>query len=88
MPTWYGVAADRPGCTLPAVSDLVGSLLGVPAVILLSAGLGIIAVTLISRLRRRAGRAPIRWAHLAFGVGLTGAGVLLLQLDVALVGVH
>lgn len=70
------------------MSDLLGSLLGVPAVILLSGGLGIIAVTLISRLRRRAGRQPIRWAHLVFGVGLTGAGVLLLQLDVALVGVH
>jgi hypothetical protein len=70
------------------VSDLYGSLLGVPATILVAAGLGIIGVTLLSRLRRRAGRPPIRWAHLVFGVGLTGAGVLLLQLDVALVGVH
>jgi hypothetical protein len=68
--------------------DLLGSLLGVPATILLAGGLGIIVVTLFSRVRRRAGRPPIRWAHLVFGVGLTGAGVLLLQLDVALVGVH
>ena len=68
--------------------DLLSSLIGVPAVILLSGGLGIIAVTLVSRLRTRPGRAPIRWAHLVFGVGLTGAGTLLLQLDIAVVGVR
>jgi hypothetical protein len=70
-----------------AMHDLLSSLLGVPAVILLSAGLGIVAVTLLSRLRR-SGRKPIRWAHLVFGVGLTGAGTLLLQLDLALLGVR
>jgi hypothetical protein len=68
--------------------DLLSSLLGVPAVIFVAGGLGIIAVTLVSRLRRRAGREPIRWAHLVFGVGLCGAGVLLLQLDVAWLGVR
>ena len=68
--------------------DLLSSLLGVPAVILLAAGLGIVAVTVLSRLRTSAEKRPIRWAHLVFGVGLTGAGTLLLQLDVALLGVH
>jgi hypothetical protein len=68
--------------------DLLSSLLGVPAVILLAAGMGIVAVTLVSRLRARPDRRPIRWAHLVFGIGLTGAGTLLLQLDVALLGVH
>lgn len=68
--------------------DLLSSLLGVPAVILLSAGLGIVAVTLVSRVRIRPGQRPIRWAHLVFGVGLTGAGTLLLQLDISLLGVH
>jgi hypothetical protein len=68
--------------------ELLSSLIGVPAVILLAAGLGIIAVTALSRVRPRPGRPPIRWAHLVFGVGLTGAGTLLLQLDVALMGVH
>jgi hypothetical protein len=68
--------------------DLLSSLLGVPAVILLSGGLGIVAVTLASRLRVRPGRKPIRWAHLVFGVGLTGAGTLLLQLDLSLFGVR
>ncbi|HZS13050.1 MAG TPA: hypothetical protein VFC09_00495 [Candidatus Dormibacteraeota bacterium] len=68
--------------------DLLSSLIGVPAVILLAGGLGIVAVTLLSRVRRRQDREPIRWAHLVFGVGLTGAGTLLLQLDVALIGVR
>ena len=70
--------------------DLLSSLIGVPAVILLSGGMGIVAVTLISRVRAGISprRQPIRWAHLAFGVGLTGAGALLLQLDITVVGVH
>ncbi|MFN2568971.1 MAG: hypothetical protein ABR564_05145 [Candidatus Dormibacteria bacterium] len=65
--------------------DLLGGLLGVPATILIAAGLGIIGVTLVSRARRRPGRPPIRWAHLVLGVGLTGAGSLLLQADVSLI---
>lgn len=64
--------------------DLVSSLIGVPATILLAGGLGIVAVTLVSRLRTGSGRAPIRWAHLVFGVGLAAAGLLLLRLDVSL----
>jgi len=65
--------------------DLIGGLLGVPATILIAAGLGIVGVTLVSRVRGRADRPPIRWAHLVFGVALTGAGTLLLQADVALI---
>ena len=68
--------------------ELLSSLIGVPAVILLAAGLGIVAVSVLSRVRTRPGRQPIRWAHLVFGVGLTGAGTLLLQLDIAVIGVH
>jgi threonine/homoserine/homoserine lactone efflux protein len=70
--------------------DLLSSLLGVPAVILLCGGLGIVVVTLASRVRGwlQPGRRPIRWAHLVFGVGLTGAGTLLLQLDISLLGVR
>lgn len=68
--------------------DLLSSLLGVPAVVLIAAGMGIVAVTVWSRLRPRPERAPIRWAHLVLGVGLTGAGSLLMAADVALVGVR
>ena len=71
-----------------AVRSLLSSLIGVPAAILLAAGLGIVVVTLISRLRGGGRRAqPIRWAHLVLGLGITGAGVLLLYTDVALIGV-
>jgi hypothetical protein len=66
--------------------DVASSLLGVPAAMLIAAGLGIVVVTLVSRLRRRPGRPPIRWAHLVLGVGLTGAGLLLLQAGLALGG--
>jgi len=63
--------------------DLLASLLGVPAAILVAAGLGIIGVTLVSRLRVRRGGRPIRWAHLVLGVALSGVGVLLLRAGIA-----
>lgn len=64
--------------------DLLSSLVGVPAAMLIAAGLGIVAVTLVSRVRRRPERPPIRWAHLVLGLGLTAAGLLLLQGAIAL----
>jgi hypothetical protein len=70
------------------VRELLSSLIGVPATILLAAGLGIVVVTLVSRVRRATGRRPIRWAHLVLGVGLCGAGVLLLQFEVTVLGVR
>ncbi len=73
--------------TLSGMRELLSSLLGVPAAILLAAGLGIVGVTLLSRVRRRPERAPIRWAHLVLGLGITGAGALLLYTDIALLGV-
>ncbi|MFN2450803.1 MAG: hypothetical protein ABR541_00450 [Candidatus Dormibacteria bacterium] len=63
--------------------DLLASLIGVPAAILVAAGLGIIGVTVISRLRSLRGGRPIRWAHLALGVALGGIGVLLLRAGLA-----
>lgn len=66
--------------------DVLASLIGVPAAMLLAAGLGIVVVTLVSRVRRRPDRPPIRWAHLVLGLGLTGAGLLLLRAGIALGG--
>jgi drug/metabolite transporter (DMT)-like permease len=68
------------------VSDLVSSLLGVPATILIAAGLGLAGVTVVSRARRRRDP-PIRWVHLALGIALLACGGLVLLLDLAVVGV-
>jgi hypothetical protein len=69
------------------VRDLLSSLLGVPATILIAAGLGLAGVTVVSRARRRR-EPPIRWVHLALGVAIFAAGGLVMLLDVAVVGVH
>jgi hypothetical protein len=69
------------------VRDLLGSLLGVPATILIAAGLGLAGVTVVSRARRRR-EPPIRWVHLALGVAIFAAGGLVMLLDVAVVGVR
>jgi drug/metabolite transporter (DMT)-like permease len=68
------------------VRDLLSSLLGVPATVLIAAGLGLAGVTVVSRARRRRDP-PIRWVHLALGVALFVAGGLVMLLDVAVVGV-
>jgi drug/metabolite transporter (DMT)-like permease len=69
------------------VHDLLSSLLGVPATILIAAGLGLAGVTVVSRARRRRDP-PIRWVHLALGIALFVAGGLLMLLEVAVVGVR
>lgn len=66
--------------------ELLGGLLGVPATILIAAGLGLAGVTVVSRARRRR-EPPIRWVHLALGMVLFVAGCLVMLLDVAVVGV-
>ena len=67
--------------------DLLSGLLGVPATILIAAGLGLAGVTVVSRARRRR-EPPMRWAHLGLGVVLFVAGGLVMLLDVAVVGVR
>jgi drug/metabolite transporter (DMT)-like permease len=69
------------------VRDLLSSLLGIPATILIAAGLGLAGVTVVSRARRRR-EPPIRWVHLALGVAVFTAGGLVMLLDVAVVGVR
>jgi hypothetical protein len=69
------------------VNSLVSSLIGVPATILIAAGLGLAGVTLVSRARNRR-EPPIRWVHLALGILLFVAGGLVMLFDVAVVGVR
>ncbi len=67
--------------------EVLGGLLGVPATILVAAGLGLAALTVVSRARRRR-EPPIRWRHLVLGLALFVAGGLVMWLDVAAVGVR
>ena len=68
------------------MSGVIGALIGVPATILVAGGLGLIGVTIYSRLFSRRGREPIRWAHLALGVVLFVVGAALIELEIVLVG--
>jgi hypothetical protein len=68
------------------MNGVLGALLGVPATILVAGGLGLIGVTIYSRLVRRKGKEPIRWAHLGLGAFLFGLGVALLWIEVVAVG--
>lgn len=67
--------------------DVLSGLLGVPATVLIAAGLGLAGVTIVSRARRRR-EPPIRWRHLLLGAGLFVSGGLVMLLDVAVVGVR
>jgi len=69
------------------VREVLGGLLGVPATILVAAGLGLAGLTVVSRARRRR-EPPIRWRHLVLGLALFVAGGLVMWLDVAVVGVR
>ncbi|MBV8301934.1 MAG: hypothetical protein JOY68_08425, partial [Candidatus Dormibacteraeota bacterium] len=59
---------------------------GVPGTILVAGGLGLMGVTIFSRIVRRADRQPIRWAHLALGLFMLIIGAALVELEVLVVG--
>jgi hypothetical protein len=67
------------------VRDVLGALLGVPATILVAGGLGLVGVTIYSRIFQTR-REPIRWAHLGLGFVLFAVGVLLVGLEILLFG--
>ncbi|HZU77334.1 MAG TPA: hypothetical protein VFA70_11255 [Dehalococcoidia bacterium] len=68
------------------MKSVLGALLGVPATMLVAGGLGLMGVTVFSRLVRREGREPIRWAHLVLGLVMLVAGAALVDLEVVLFG--
>lgn len=68
------------------MKEVLGALIGVPATILVAGGLGLVGVTIYSRIAQRGRRAPIRWAHLGLGLVLFIAGALLLELEIVWVG--
>jgi len=68
------------------VQQVLGALIGVPATMLVAGGLGLVGVTLWSRLGITRRREPIRWAHLGLGVVMFAAGALLVELEILLFG--
>jgi hypothetical protein len=65
---------------------VLSALIGVPATVLVAGGLGLIGVTIYSRIFGRGNREPIRWAHLGLGVLMFGVGVLLVDVEIVLFG--
>ena len=68
------------------MKSVLGALIGVPATMLVAGGLGLVGVTLWSRLVSTRRREPIRWAHLGLGVVMFVAGALLIELEILLFG--
>ena len=69
------------------MNGVLGAFIGVPATMLVAGGLGIIGVTLYSRIiGGRRGRVPIRWAHLGLGAVMFALGVVLVWVEVIAVG--
>ena len=65
---------------------LLGSLIGVPATILIAGGLGLAIITPYTHVVRKPTRDPIRWRHLGLGLVLLALGVLLLEVELLVVG--
>ena len=59
--------------------DLLAGIIGVPAAMLVAGGLGIVGLTVVSRVRGRR-EPPLRWAHMVFGMAMAAAGLLVVQL--------
>lgn len=66
------------------MQQVLGALLGVPATILVAGGLGLIGVTIWSRLFTR--REPIRWGHLGLGAFMFVVGAGLIEVEILLFG--
>ena len=65
---------------------VLSAFIGVPATVLVAGGLGLVGVTIYSRLFRRGSREPIRWVHLGLGVLMFGVGVMLVDVEIILFG--
>jgi hypothetical protein len=69
------------------MNGVLGALIGVPATMLVAGGLGIIGLSIYTRvIGTRRGRRPIHWGHVTLGTAMFGVGVLLVWLEVVTVG--
>ncbi|HVC40796.1 MAG: hypothetical protein ACYDCS_14450 [Candidatus Dormibacteria bacterium] len=65
------------------MNGVLGALIGVPATMLVAGGLGIIGLSIYTRvIGTRRGRRPIHWGHVTLGTVMFGLGVLLLWIEV------
>jgi len=69
------------------MNGVLGAFIGVPATMLVAGGLGIIGLSIYTRvIGTRRGRRPIHWGHVTLGAVMFGVGVLLVWLEVVTVG--
>jgi hypothetical protein len=69
------------------MNGVLGAVIGVPATMLVAGGLGIVGLTIYTRLiGTRRGKRPVHWGHVALGMVMFAVGVLLLWLEVVTVG--
>ncbi len=69
------------------MNGVLGALIGVPATMLVAGGLGIVGLTIYTRvIGTRRGRRPIHWGHMGLGTVMFVLGVLLLWVEVVTVG--
>ncbi|MFZ2034231.1 MAG: hypothetical protein WAW53_10780 [Candidatus Dormiibacterota bacterium] len=69
------------------MNGVLGAFIGVPATMLVAGGLGIIGLSIYTRvIGTRRGRRPIHWGHVTLGTVMFGVGVLLVWLEVVTVG--
>ena len=69
-----------------AMQSVLGALIGVPATALVAGGIGVVGVTIWSRLGITKRSEPIRWPHLWLGVAMFFGGVGLVWLEIVLFG--
>jgi hypothetical protein len=69
------------------MNGVLGAFIGVPATMLVAGGLGIIGLTIYTRLiGTRRGKRPVHWGHMALGTVMFAVGVLLVWIEVIAVG--
>jgi hypothetical protein len=69
------------------MNGVLGAFIGVPATMLVAGGLGIIGLSIYTRvIGTRRGRRPTHWGHVTLGTVMFGVGVLLVWLEVVTVG--
>ena len=69
------------------MNGVLSAFIGVPATMLVAGGLGIIGLSIYTRvIGTRRGRRPIHWGHMALGTVMFALGVVLVWVEVITFG--